>query len=256
MIVGSTVLYLRKALKMNFPVFQEHGVIARVLDADNHNERVYFQQFRYKYWVKEFNIVPESENDEQLEYDKYDEHSIHFGVFDPSQRMVGYSRLILPGQHGLQVHNAYEELVHPRVGGFTIDLSKCVESSRLTAIPEIGAKRRHVTQLLFKLKYQFIKRLGFEHWYLVAEKKYIRALWLLQRYPFEIIGEGKEYLGAVRYPAVMSLSKVESLILRERPQHYQWMNEGLEDNISRQDVEINMLGQNSLIITDILRQGL
>ncbi len=213
-------------------IIREGDLTARIFNSDDPREVELYQRFRYHYWVERYKCIKRPNENNELEYDDYDQHAVHFGAFSDKDRLVGYSRFILPGSHGLQVYNEFEELVHPRVKGVpnmgAPNIAKCVESSRLLVIPELGAKRHLVAQLIYKLKYQFMKRHSYKFWCIVAEKRLIRAL-RLQKYPFEIIGAGKYYLGAVRYPAIMSIDKVDTILKVEEPEYFKWLNEGLEE---------------------------
>lgn len=227
MIAGHDLSHVIKITGNGFPVFKENGILTRLLNPNNHDDVRLYQEFRYRYWVEEFKYLDEPDHGEKREYDKYDDHSVHFGVFDESGRLAGYSRFILPGKHGLQVYNEFPGLADPRHGSVR-SIGNSVESSRLIIERELGAKRHHAAQMMYKLKYQFMKRCEFVYWYHVSELKLIRAL-RRQKYPFEVLGEGKDYQGAVCYPAVMSLVDVDFILKREAPAYFQWLNEGLDE---------------------------
>ena len=135
-------------------MLEEDGIKARVLDSENPEEVEEYESFRYHYWIDKFKYIQAPKRDDKHEHDKYDDHSIHFGALK-DDNLIGYSRFILPGHHGLQVHREFEELVHPRIK-VPIDMAKCVESSRLVVVPELGSKRHQVAQMIYKLKYQFM----------------------------------------------------------------------------------------------------
>lgn len=232
---GISLLFKDKNVKPH--AIREGDLTARIFNSDDPHEVELYQRFRFHYWVERYKCIRRPDESTDLEYDDYDEHAVHFGAFDNKDHLVGYSRFILPGYHGLQVFNVFEELVHPRVKGApnigkssmqAPNISKCVESSRLLVIPERGIKRHLVAQLIYKLKYQFMKRNGYRFWCIVAEKKLIRAL-RFQKYPFEVMGEGKYYLGAVRYPAIMDIDRADSVLKLKEPVYFRWLNEGLED---------------------------
>lgn len=215
-------------LATKMPSLKEKGIVAKVLNANDKEERELFQGLRYKYWVEKFKFFKKkSPNEEKLEFDIYDEHAVHFGAFNLNNQLVGYSRFILPGCHGLQVRNEFEELVHPKVNTM-LNISQSVESSRLIVDYEFQVKRYDVAQMIYKLKYQFMKLFGFKYWYIVAEKKLIRAL-KFQMYPFEIIGRGRDYYGSVRYPAVMDIDKVDEILIVKKPAYYKWLNEEIQN---------------------------
>ena len=216
---------IKRIIKRSFPVLEEDGIKARVLDSENPEEVEEYEGFRYHYWIDKFKYIQAPKRDDKHEHDKYDDHSFHFGALK-DDNLIGYSRFILPGHHGLQVHREFEELVHPRIK-VPIDMAKCVESSRLVVVPELGSKRHQVAQMIYKLKYQFMKRFGYRYWYHVSEAKLTRAL-RMQKFPFEIIGEGKEYQGAICYPSLMDLDKVDEILRKERPEYYVWLNEGFD----------------------------
>lgn len=211
----------------DIPVIKENGITGRMLNPKDRRDVKLYRKFRYLYWVKKFNFLKNLDTDDDSEQDKYDEHSVHFGAFDESDKLVGYVRFILPGSNGFQVYNEFEELVHPRIKDSHFS-PQSVESSRLVVAPELGPRRRDVAKVIYKLQYQYFKRNGFKYWYHVSELKLIRAL-RLQNYPFKIIGKPKEYQGASCYPAFVDLDELDSFLLKKNPKQYQWLNEGIEE---------------------------
>jgi len=214
-------------LKNGFPAFAEDGIAVRVLNPDSADDLNLLQEFRYNHYVESLKYVERPSHGKKIEYDKYDEHAVHFGAFDDRNILVGYTRLILPGQHGLQVHNEFEDLIHPRLDPAR-DMKKCIESSRFIVAPELGHRRYQAAQMLYKIKYQFVKRFGFKYWYQVSEMKLIRAH-RHKKYPFKVIGEAKEYQGALCYPAAVDLDDFDNNLMEKAAEHYRWMNEGLEE---------------------------
>jgi N-acyl-L-homoserine lactone synthetase len=206
---------------------------ARILDPHDDEDSRLFEEFRYKYWIEEFNYIQETEKEHKesrkRESDKYDEHSVHFGVFDSHNDLVGYSRFILPGKHGLQVQVEFNNLLHS-VSDFEKMVEHSVESSRLIVQRELARDRHQAAQLIYKMKYRFMKRNQYRYWYHISELKLIRAL-KRQMYPFSIIGEGKEYQNGVCYPALMDLQEVDQILLKKAPDYYRWLNEGLNDTL-------------------------
>ncbi|HEY3374264.1 MAG TPA: GNAT family N-acyltransferase [Candidatus Aquicultor sp.] len=219
---------LRAFIKNQFPTFTERGVIGKLLDPDNPTELDLLRRFRYKYWVERFKYVDETETDGEYEYDKYDEHSTHFGVFDQdTEDIIGYARIISPGKHGLQVDNVFEDLVHPRAPD-TDRMPRSAESSRLIVAPEAGGKRRDVARMLYKLQYQFFKRYGFKYWYTTTYIPFLRAL-RAQKYKFDIIGPGQDYQGHMCFPTLMVMDEFDAYLSEKDPEHYYWLNDGIDE---------------------------
>lgn len=229
---------IKKQTVENFPVFTEGSFVARVLDPDDSNDLRLFQEFRYKYWVEKFRYVDAADSNQRIEHDIYDKHSVHFGVLDENGRLIGYSRFILPSTAGLQIHREFEDLVNPHLEP-AADMARSVETSRLIVAGELGARRHLVAELLYKLKYHFMKRHGFKYWYHVSEKRLIRAL-NMQKFPFKIIGEGKNYQGAICYPAILDFDDIDAILKEHRPDFFSWLHEGLEDNDYRELVSRNL----------------
>jgi N-acyl-L-homoserine lactone synthetase len=202
---------------------------ARILNPHNDNERILFEELRYEYWVEEFNYLQADEKTNKREADQFDEHSVHFGVFDSQNSLVGYSRFILPGKHGLQVQKEFGKLISSFSSNRN-SIKQSVESSRLIVRRELGKDRHQVAQLIYKMKYRFMKRNQYRYWYHISELKLIRAL-KRQMYPFRVIGEGKEYQNGICYPAIMDIQEVDSILIKKAPEYYRWLNEGLNDTL-------------------------
>jgi len=226
--IGLDLLQIKDHLNRDFPAFDENGIRVRMLDDYDSSEFKEYLKFRYDHWVKRLKYASGSQGNENFEYDKYDDHSIHFGAFDAKNRIVGCSRIILPVKHGLQAPDIFEDKIHPRVLR-QAPVNQSIEASRLTVADDLGKKRRHVARMFYKVQYQFTKKFGFKFWYLVGEERFIRALRLLERFPFEIIGGGLQYMGSTRYPAVMEIEKAVNLLLKERPEFMHWLSEGIEN---------------------------
>lgn len=202
-------------------------MLARILDPENPKDLRLFQEFRYKYWVEEYKFAPKPSHGKRVERDKYDDHSVHFGVLDRDNRLIGYSRLILPVKNGLQVYGEFEDLIHPHLDPAK-DMSESVESSRFVVAHDLGAERFLVPQLLQKLQYQFIKLTGYKYWYQVSEMKLIRRF-RRQNYHFSIIGDGKDYQGGICYPAALTVSSAERRLEQEVPEHFSWLQQGVDE---------------------------
>jgi molybdopterin/thiamine biosynthesis adenylyltransferase/N-acyl-L-homoserine lactone synthetase len=209
--------------------FEDKGFTARILNPHDSNDRKLFEEFRYTYWVEEFKFLSNRINPDKRERDRYDDHAVHFGVFDERHNLVGYARFILPGEHGLQVQIEFKNLLKPH-HEFPSNLKRSVESSRLIVPRGLSTNRRYVSQLIYKLKYQYMKKCGFRYWYHISEMKLIRAL-KRQMYPFKIVGECKDYQNGVCYPAVMDLEEVDPILIKKAPEYYRWLNEGLDDTL-------------------------
>ena len=210
--------------------FKEHDFITRIIDMNNPREILQYQELRYELKVKKFKWVTAPSPNRRLDYDKYDSHSVHFGVFNSNGVLVACSRLILPamGQR-LQIIDEFGDLLNPEEKR-NLQLDNSVEVS--TVLVSDDYKRRngskyHMTQMLYKIMGQWCIAKKRRFWHAITNKKILRAF-KFQGFPFRIIGGSKFYQGEVLYPAAVDLEMCYEGLLRIDSSVYQWYLEGLD----------------------------
>lgn len=210
--------------------FKEHDHLVKIIDGHNHDDVRKYQELRYKLRVVRYGWSKPSSAGSNLEYDEYDSHSIHFGVFNSEGDLNAYSRLILPSNHGgMQIFDEFNSLLFPELKpNWPIDNSAEVSALLVSEEFQHPTGYRHtIAQWLYKIMGQWSIVNKRRFWYAVAEKRFIRAL-RHQSFPFSIIGEGKLYKGAVTYPAALDLEDAYKGLIRRDQDVYKWFIEGLE----------------------------
>ena len=156
-------------------------------------------------WVEE----PESGK----EYDHYDSHVIHFGVFDQNNNVIGCSRLLVyfPAK-GFMIHREFINLLEePDIKN--IDLPNAVEISRLAIdekYREIKIGNLRSSQHLYNIMYKWSRLNKKRYWVFVSGEIYINKLRNKLGVDIKILGKGKEYeKGLLTLVGMIDLSKVK-----------------------------------------------
>lgn len=210
--------------------FNEQNFIVKIIDGQDSDEVRKFQELRYKLRVVRYGWFASPREGVKLEYDEYDSHSVHFGVFDREGEINAYSRLILPAMHGgLQIFDEFESLLDPKLRPHW-PLDNSAEVSALLVSEEFQhpvGYRHTIAQWLYKIMGQWSIVNKRRFWYAVAEKRFIRAL-RHQSFPFTIIGQGKLYKGALTHPAALDLEDAYKGLIQRDQDVYKWFVEGLD----------------------------
>jgi N-acyl-L-homoserine lactone synthetase len=124
-------------------------------------------KLRFQFFVEKRGWVKDVAG--EVEFDRYDPHAIHLGVF-ADDRLVGYMRaLSAAARTGMMLDHDFREcLTDLEFAG--LERSGAVELSRraLAEDLELG-EARAALGLLFKLFYSVVRERGFQHVYLVQE---------------------------------------------------------------------------------------
>lgn len=210
--------------------FKEKDYLVKIIGDDDLKEVLQYQNLRYRLKVQKFKWITAPDPRKPIAYDKYDAHSIHFGAFNPGGKLRAYSRLILPTKNSnLQIFDEFDSLIDP---DFTPNWSPDSSAEVSSLLVDDDFKhpigyRFGAAQWLYKimLRWSIINKR--RYWYVVSEKRFIRAL-RFQGFPFKIIGEGKDYQGAVTYPAVLDLDECCSYLMRTNRDALNWYVEDLD----------------------------
>jgi len=176
-------------------------------------------RFRYKIFCEELKWLPNNNNEK--ESDEYDQYSVHFGVFSRSGEIVGYSRIILPG-NSFTLEKEFTDLLDPN---YCIRKEKdTVEISRLAVKKELRGRQESATKismLLYKIMYQWAVKNGVRYWYMVVETDYLKVLQMF--FPCKSIGPVKEYQPNVSsVAALLDIREAESIVSKTNPALYSW----------------------------------
>jgi acyl homoserine lactone synthase len=160
--------------------------VARNLAQGNRLEMDKAYAFRHAVFCRELGW----QSAEAREKDGYDRTSVHFGVFDDSDELVGYCRLHLPAGP-FMIENEFADLVAPwhriRKTQDTVEASRFGIGHRLRRTKD-GFE---VTELLCKTMYLWARGNNVRYVYLVLDAEYLD--FLLRFFPIQPIGGRKNY---------------------------------------------------------------
>lgn len=199
---------------------------------------------RYQVYVNEWAFESPDEHPGGLEYDEYDEHSVHFyAQCKEEQRIIGTARIILNSELGFPiskhftVDEPYLNVEKNRVGEISrLAVSKDYRRRAIDRAIFGGGKydpshiprymdegrdpRRHCEHELIRGLYMSIysdsKKRELTHWYAVMAKGlYV----ILRRWGiiFHQVGSAKEYHGT-RAPYLVSIESVEEALAKLNPE--------------------------------------
>ena len=189
-------------------------------------------RLRYQSFCLERLFFSKDEYPTQLESDAFDGVSVHVGVLDPYDELVGTARIVKPSLAGLPLLRHCTLFPHETTlidpGNRVVELSRvCIRhraNHALAALPghdgaaaglpaparAMGHGSSDPFAALVKGVYQVTKRLRVTHWIIAVE----RALWRrTSRYglPFRPAGPEADYFGPV-VPYVLNLAELDDMI--------------------------------------------
>jgi N-acyl amino acid synthase of PEP-CTERM/exosortase system len=190
-------------------------------------------RLRYQSFCLERLFFSKDEYPTQLESDAFDRMSVHVGVLDAFDQLVGTARLVRPSSAGLPLLRHCTLFPHETTlsdpSNTVVELSRVCISHRSTqramplhghdgvAAPGLPSPPRAIGRgsndpfgALVKGVYQVTKRLHVTHWIIAVE----RGLWRrLSRYglPFRPAGPEADYFGPV-VPYILNLAELDDMI--------------------------------------------
>lgn len=196
-------------------------------------------KLRYKVYCEEWGFEKPEEHIGKVEFDEFDEHSVHFAAEERNtNQLIGTVRIILNSEKGFPIERRCEidtnlsHIERDRVGEISrLAISKeyrrrLADRFTFDAVagcypkePEISIERRRSQEIvigLYKCIYVEGKRIGLTYWYaIMAQGLFL----LLQRMGIVFIPIGPEidYHG-VRRPFLGPIEEMERTLLRENPE--------------------------------------
>jgi N-acyl amino acid synthase of PEP-CTERM/exosortase system len=177
-------------------------------------------RLRYQVYCVERQFLQAADYPRGLEFDQFDEASVHVGAVDGDGRLAGTARVVLPvnGTLPTLTHCTSSPLAEPLWGR----TQRWVEVSRLSVSRSYGRTNHHPSMraqgvrdrgdiLLAVTKAAFLasKRLGATHILVSIERSLARVL-TRNGFPFCQVGPQFDYLGAVA-PYSMDISAFEGI---------------------------------------------
>jgi N-acyl amino acid synthase of PEP-CTERM/exosortase system len=193
-------------------------------------------RLRYQTYCLERLFFSKDEYPSELESDAFDSASVHVGVLDAKNELVGTARVVAPSSAGLPLlqHCTLfpDETALSDTTNIVVELSRaCIIRRRSRrqedepTSPQEGRARagspasarelyqesNEISAALIKAMYQATKRLHATHWIIAVEKGLRRRL---SRFglPFRLAGPEADYYGPVS-PYVLSLAELDDVIL-------------------------------------------
>ena len=207
-------------------------VLARRLDGGAHLRA--HHHVRYQVYCLDQGFVPAENCPDELEIDKYDAQSAHFGVFLDkigSERMIATSRLVR-GKCRFPLHNHCQ--VFPDYTRYFEYKVRAAEISRLTisrtAIAnlagrdDIGQLRKDILVALFKAMYLWVKAEEISLLFAAMEAPLARNL-RHTGFPFLQIGPEADYYGRV-FPYVLDIEFACHYLRSRKPEIWNFFVEG------------------------------
>ena len=170
-------------------------------------------KLRFQVYCKERNFFREADYPQGLELDAFDDHSVHFGGYDASGRLVGAVRLILPscGKFPIEEHCSTLGMEEECLLRW-----ECAEISRLTISKLIRPQEKSsvlirkvnpVVSGLCDLMYQEACQEGIRYGLALMEEP-LKLLLKLNGYSFVPIGPQVDFCGLVT-PFLIDLGEAE-----------------------------------------------
>lgn len=208
---------LLSKIKTKRSEIRERDFIARILKS-NELEKAY--QFRYKVFCEELKWLPI--NKEKKEMDRYDRCSIHFGVFDKKNKLIGYGRFIL-SKNNFMLEKEFKELVpnHIIIKKNAVEVSRVAIDNSLRNMSNFKNNYNTPFLLLLKIMYQWSVKNKIRYWYITIKPDFLKSLQKL--FPWKQIGKIKYYQPKVATTAAMlDLKEAENFVFRNNRKLFEW----------------------------------
>ncbi len=203
---------------------QEGGLTVKNILNEKEKEQAY--RLRYQIFCRELRWVKSKSN---MEKDKYDKSAIFFGVFDVSNRLLAFLRLILSDQPYMledEFSMLLDDHYQIRKDNTTAEVSRlCVakEARKLRLVNNFGVFS--VSMMLYKGVYQWCKKNEIRYLYLVVEYKIYRLL-RSKGFPSTLLGRPVTMPdGVVAVAAILDWKEFDYFNFRKRPEMFRWFSQ-------------------------------
>lgn len=175
-------------------------------------EQIY--RLRYRVFCEEKKYLSPEQAHSGLEYDEFDQHSVHYMILNPNGEAIGTIRLVLDSPIGFPVSRHFEIPQADR----TIHMA---EVSRLAVCKSVSNMRHAVMLHLCKAIYDYSIESRINYWYAILDDPVLR---LMQRlgFVFNKVGEGKYCFGNVTSPYLLSLEETMARLEVNKPKIHQF----------------------------------
>jgi N-acyl-L-homoserine lactone synthetase len=177
-------------------------------------------RIRYEVYCKEYGYIPEEKTKNNMEFDEWDAHSVHFIIRDIKKEISATVRLILNSQANFPIQKHFKFDVNFN----HFDLNKAAEISRLIVIRKY--RKHHLMFLLIKGIYIYIKKNNIEHIFSVMDDKLFPLLTSLG-VPFKKIGPPSLYQG-LTFPCILNCKEFETQLKTTNKRLFHYLTEGMQ----------------------------
>jgi N-acyl amino acid synthase of PEP-CTERM/exosortase system len=203
-------------------------------------------QLRYQVYCLERGFLPAEDYPDHREVDQFDPHSVHIGVMNMQNELLGTARLVQPSGAGLPLFDhctLFDDAPPLDDPPFrvieTSRLAVSREDNRGQGVPagsdvSEGRKSGEIVLEIYKGVYQESKRRGFTHW-LAATEKSLQRLMVRYGFPWKAVGPETDYYGAVS-PYLMNVREFDNVILSGRISVLDRFLDGLESEFMPRDI--------------------
>ncbi len=204
---------------------REGNFMLKTLEDDDEKSQGY--RLRHTVFSEELRWVAQTES--RMEKDAYDCHAIPIGILDARNRLLAYSRMILP-------HRAF--MIEKEFSGLLSSTHKVkkeddtAEVSRLCVSPEArnvsvsGNFGAHsLSMLLYKGIYHWCAKIRIRYIYIVVDYKIYRLFWA-KGFPCRPVGEPVAMPdGCIAVAAMVDFEELVALNTARRPELMRWFLE-------------------------------
>ena len=196
-------------------------------------------RLRYQVYCVERGFLDPADYPDGREVDEFDAHSVHLGVFDADDRMIGTARLIKPNPHGFPMLRRcvfFPEVMRPDAPHVAP-----VEVSRL-AINRQYMRRHRLTEPLCDLTKAVVagaRHIGANHLIAASEASLARRLAHFG-FPYRIGGPTADYYGPVA-ACFMNLDELDQIVAGGRFPSLQGLENVWTPALSQSDDESGLV---------------
>lgn len=194
------------------------------VDKGNKSLKDEIYKFRYIIYVNKCKFLDAKHYTNDMEFDIYDDQSVHLVAQDSNNNIVGTMRIIAKGRNPLPI----EKFVS--IDDNSAEISRLIINENLETTKKLktikyinGQNKIQMKEIalgMYKLLYKESQRLEINNWYALMEKK-LHFLLSFYGFKFDQIGEEVNYLGQV-YPFKAEISKILSNIKQKCPQIHEF----------------------------------
>lgn len=216
--------------------FNENRYVARSIE--DYDDIIQALRLRHKIFAEKLGWV--ATRPDGLEYDAYDAHSAHFGVFENGE-IVAYLRMIMPGNM-FMIEKEFLDLVgsdHMILKDSTVsEMSRlCISEEALKSMKSENFARNSLQMILHKCVYHWCHANGIRYMYLVVEKRVYRMMRICGFYSTPV-GKSKVMPDGVEaLAAILDIHEFNELSMARNPKIYDWfttIQQGQDEVLSQQ----------------------